>query len=403
MKRLLVVVVAACGAPGHPEQPAQPCARTPLTAAWAGSNREALTELIDAKACSGHPVATFDWDNTVVKNDVGDATTFYALAHDSYLRPASWRDTSKFLTDAAIAELDAACGHGAPGTPLPTAETPACTDEILSIYDGKTRAGAPAFAGAFDHRRLEPAYAWTAQLLAGHTADEVRALASAAIDASLAAPEGAMQTLGTSSKPAWLRIYDQQRELIAGLHARGFDVWVITASPQQVVQAISSRVGIPADHVIGIRMIEAGGKLTARLAGCGPSHDGDDTIIPYIEGKRCWVNKVVFGDDTPHAIERRPDGQRQTFAAGDAESDTAFVGDAAIHLVIDRHKEMLMCSALRDADGAWIVNPLFLDPMPVRTAAYPCASTSCWTTDGTPAPCTDHAGATIPDQAPKQP
>lgn len=33
------------------------------------------------------PVAVFDWDNTVVKNDIGDATFYYMLKHDEILQP----------------------------------------------------------------------------------------------------------------------------------------------------------------------------------------------------------------------------------------------------------------------------------------------------------------------------
>jgi phosphoglycolate phosphatase-like HAD superfamily hydrolase len=374
-----VLLAAACHPQGHP---APACAPISLTApGWAGTNREDLTRWIDSRGCASAgfdaakpPVALFDWDNTIVKNDVGDAVTFYALAHDRVLRPASWKDTSRFLTDAAISSLAAVCGDGAAGQPLPTSTNPRCADEIFAIYDTlKTTGGADAFAG-YDSRTLQPAYAWTAQLLAGHTPDEVRALAHAAIDPELAAPHGAVQTIGSHRDvTAWLRFYDPQLDLIAALHSRGYDVWVISASPQVVLETVAPRAGVDPSHVIGIRSQPADGKLTAHFEGCGPVADGADALIPYIEGKRCWVNKVVFGDRTPRAIERRPDGARQTFAAGDSDSDVEFVRDATWKLVIDRHKPALMCLALANEADSWRVQPMFIDPMGPPEKEYSCA------------------------------
>jgi len=69
--------------------------------------------------------------------------------------------------------------------------------------------------------------------------------------------------------------------------------------PRSAIAAVAPLVGIAADHVVGIRSITDGaGKLTYRFEGCGTVADGDASMITYIEGKRCWVNKVVFGDAT---------------------------------------------------------------------------------------------------------
>ena len=408
IRNTLFLASVACSS--HAASPHVTCTPTALHApGWASTNRDDLTHALDRRGCANpgydaraRPIALFDWDNTVVKNDFGDALTYYAIAHDKILQPPNgdWKQTSHYLTDDAAAALAKACGNGPAGQPLHTSGNVACADEILAVYDGKTMAGTPAFA-RYDHRRLEPAYAWTAQLLAGRTPDELRQLAHAAVEPELAAAPGTTQTIGTHKDLAgWVRFYDEEKELIAALSSRGFDVWVITASPQLLIQEFAPQVGIAADHVIGIRPLLDGGKLSYRLEGCGPVADGEDGVIPYIEGKRCWVNKVVFGDTSPHAIERRPDGTRQVFAAGDSDSDAAFVGDAEVKLVIDRHKASLMCLARNNEGGSWHVNPMFLDPMAPATAPYACASTACWDAAGTPVPCTDSTGKPIADQQP---
>ncbi|WP_437536236.1 haloacid dehalogenase-like hydrolase [Sorangium sp. So ce726] len=389
---------------------------------WYGDNRQRLDGMIDEHGASGpdydpdrKPVAVFDWDNTVIKNDVGDATMFWMLLHDKILQPpgGNWALTSPYLTAAAVASLGEACGAAAePGEPLPTGSSPACADEILSVYvDGETTSGEPAFAG-YNHRTMEPAYAWLAQLGAGYSADEITAFAGSAIRESLAAEEGAVQTVGTrAGLTAWLRIYDPIRDLIGAMQKNGFDVWVVSASPQSVVEPFAERVNIAADRVIGIRQVTTEeGVLTYDLQGCGPVPDGTNagdgeftgnSLITFIEGKRCWINKVIFGESGPAALEKNPDAsKRPVFGAGDSDTDLSFLQDAtALRLAINRNKKELMCNAYRNHAGTWLINPMFILPKGHLASGYACSTTACVDEAGAAGPCLDEAGAVIPDQA----
>ncbi len=266
--------------------------------------------------------------------------------------------------------------------------------------DNLTRGGAAAFAG-HDFRRMEPTYAWTAQLLAGHTHEEVQQLARDAAKPQLDAAVGTTQVVGTRTVNGWLRIYPQISELIKAARSRGYDVWVITASPEDVVRAVAPLAGIDPERVIGIRsMTDAKSKLTYSFQGCGPVADGNQSMISYIEGKRCWVNKIVFGDKTEAAIQRRRD-PRQVFAAGDSDTDIEFLRDSTYKLVINRNKKEIMCYAYRNEGDSWRVNPMFIEPRPKQTTSYPCSTTACKAADGTAGPCLDEKGAVIPDQADK--
>jgi phosphoserine phosphatase len=273
-----------------------------------------------------------------------------------------------------------------------------CADEILSVYiDSKTRAGEPAFAG-HDYRTMEPAYAWTAQLLAGYTKAEVFDFANQAINQHLAAAQGATWTVGTRSVAGWFRVYDQIEDLIGTMQSAGFDVWVISASPQPVVEAFAPRVGVAPDHVIGIhQLVDTAGAYTYDFEGCGAVADGANTMISYIEGKRCWANKVVFGDSTAAASQRRPDGTRQLFGAGDSDTDVEFLRDATYKLVLNRNKKELMCNAYNNAGESWIVNPMFISPK-AQSADYPCPTESCKDASGAYVACRDEVGALIPVQ-----
>ncbi|MGI5453263.1 haloacid dehalogenase-like hydrolase [Streptomyces sp. CA-249302] len=398
----LVAAAATLAAAPTPHPVAADCPR--LTTTWYGDNRDHLQQVIDERGtCSGgsrHPVAVFDWDNTVTKNDVTDATLSWALRHDRLLRPARWKDTSAWLTDAAAKTLTQTCGTGA-GEPLRTSTNPRCTDEILDIREnGTTASGAPAFAGAWNHRRTVPQYAWVPQLFAGRTPAELTEYARRARAEALAAPVGATRTLGTHTVPAYVRYYTQQRDLIRTLHRAGFDVYIVSAGSEPITEVWSRGVGIDAAHTIAIRsVLDRRGRITVWNQGCGGVPATRGAAIPYIDGKRCWINQEIYGVQGPAAWQRQPWPYRPALAAGDADTDVTFVGDATgAHLVLNRNKPELMCRAHDDTDGRWLVNPMFIDPMPRRPAPYPCSTTAYNAPDGSRRPLLREDGSVVPDQ-----
>ncbi|MES4892755.1 haloacid dehalogenase-like hydrolase [Streptomyces sp. NPDC096012] len=371
---------------------------------WYGGNRERLQRVIDARGtCSGHrgAVAAFDWDNTITKNDVTDATLSWALRHDRLPRPARWKDTSAWLTDSADRALTAACGSGA-GARLRTSDRPHCTDEIVEIREnGTTMSGAAAFAGRWNHRRTVPQYAWVPQLFAGRTPAEVAAYARAARSEALAAPIGATRTLGTHTVPAYIRYYDQQRDLVRTLQRAGFRVYIVSAGSEPVTEVWSRAIGVDAAHTIAIRsVLDRRGRITTRNEGCGDVPASRGAAIPYIDGKRCWINQEIYGVHGARAWHKQPWKRRPAVAGGDADTDVTFVGDATgAHVVINRNKPELMCRAYDDADGRWLINPMFIEPLPRRPEPYPCSTTARTAPDGTHQPVRRADGSPVPDQA----
>jgi phosphoglycolate phosphatase-like HAD superfamily hydrolase len=332
-----------------------------------------------------------------MRNDIGDATMAWILAHDQVLQPPGrdWSVTSSVLTPEALGALHAACdGLAEPGRPLPTRESPACADAIYTVYDvGKTPAGAPGWTRQLTLTNDEPD-TWLARLLAGHTPAEVAGFARAAFQEGTAAPVGATHAVGTKQEvTAYLRIYPEMRDLVGALKDSGFDVWVVSASPQHVVEVVSAQVGVAADHTIGIQtMVGADGRLGRQLEPCGES---GETVITYHQGKRCFINKVIFRQPPSAQLSRADAAHRQVFAAGDSDTDVAFVQDATdLKLVIDRHKVILMCNAIANAGGRWLVQPMFFDPLPARGSPYPCSTT----TDQAGRPLLDEDGKPLADQ-----
>jgi hypothetical protein len=266
-------------------------------------------------------VAIFDWDNTIIKNDIGDATFFYMVNNDKVLQPPSknWSLTSPYLTSDAVNALNTACDTlAAAGQPLSTSTNVACANELYSIYDAeKTTGGKAAFAG-YNYRRMEAAYAWAVQLGAGYTPAQIHGFADAAIAFNMANPIGTTQTLGSNTGlNGYVRVYDQIKDLMGTLQANGFDVWVSSASSQQAVERFAAYVNVAPDHVIGVRLLlDSGGKLTYNIQGCGGIPDGTNdgagnftgnSLITYVDGKRCWANKVIWGDNSAAALATNPD------------------------------------------------------------------------------------------------
>ena len=384
VKRLIAIALAghvfgACGG----AQPAPKTTNAPVASVrhldpkspWLDRNRARIDAMLDSLHGQKR-VAVFDWDNTMMRNDIGDATFFYMLQHDLILQPPNrdWSITSKHLTPAARAEL-AACDKAAePGKPLATSKSVVCADVLVHVYDeGKTLTNKPAWDD--DTKTIHYSYAWGAQLQAGHTPEEMHAIATRAYEENAAAPIGTTQTIGTAKDlAAWVRIYEPMHDLQDSLRAAGFDVWVVSASSQPLVEVVASHVGVDANHAVGIRTMIKDGKLDYRLQGCGTEPDGADTVITFNEGKRCWINRAIFHLAENEQLSRATDPtKRPTFAAGDSDTDLAMVQDAtALKLVIDRNKHALMCNAWSNDGDRWLVQPMFIEPLPPHAEPYDC-------------------------------
>jgi phosphoserine phosphatase len=331
--------------------------QTPVSQ-WSGDNEEKINKYLDSVKTLTFPVAIFDWDNTVIKNDIGDAVMMWMVKHDQILRPLSWRKTSRWLKDSAVKNLERHCSHVARLEPLKTSTKRLCSDTILSIYfEGK------AWKETYNKDTMEPAYAWLASLLAGYTPAKAQAIAGEAINSNLKSP---------LDSPSYIRVYPQMKKLIADLKQRGVDVWIVSASPQPAVEAFGKHVDIAPEKIIGIRnVLDKKGLLTSTIQGCGPYKDGNQDIITYRQGKRCWINKTIFNmTNTQDQMEQR---SPISFAAGDSDTDAYFLKDASdLHIVINRNKPEVMCNALANRDAKWLINPMFIDPKSKRLAPYDC-------------------------------
>jgi len=377
---------------------------------WVQANRDAINAMLAKHGIASgtfdpakRPVAVFDWDNTVLKNDIGDATFAWMVKHDVILQPPNkdWGLTSPELTADAKAALKAACdAAAAAGSPLPTSTNAGCAAEIMSIYyNGKTTISNDAWPSKGVTTTTNYAYGWASQLQAGHSPSEVRSWAVAAFEENVGNPVGSKQIVGGVEMAGYVRVYDQIRDLAETLTENGFDVWILTASPQYVVEAISEEIGVPPHRVVGIRPTLTGGKITYGFQGCGTLTDGQTSLITFYNGKRCWINKVIFGEPPASQLAPNPDpSKRPVFVAGDSDTDLAMLKDATVlKLVIERNKIEVSCNAYANHQNKWLHQPMFIEPKPAPTAgAFDCPAAK----DPEGNPIVDEAGQTFPKKLP---
>ena len=59
------------------------------------------------------------------------------------------------------------------------------------------------------------------------------------------------------------------------------------------------------------------------------------------------------------------------------------VSDATLaHVVLNRTADEVMCRAYDDADGRWLVTPMFIEPLPRMPGRYPCSTEGAERSDG---------------------
>ncbi|PKN24983.1 MAG: hypothetical protein CVU65_10120 [Deltaproteobacteria bacterium HGW-Deltaproteobacteria-22] len=314
-------------------------------------------ELAVAPGHDDAPFAVFDWDHTLFHGDIGDALFLHMVKNHGFFRPETWQDTSLFLTHEAV---DALAGL----TPRDSARLPGpggsgLAREMVSIYlHHRTSGGAAAFSG-FNPETTHPSYAWCASLLAGHTPAQVADLTHEVMVHLFNRPVGTTGELaGLHGWADWARPATPMINLATRLQAAGVPVWIVSASPQHVVETCARHVGLDPVRVIGVRSrLASDGRLLSRLETCG-GHDG---VIPYDLGKRCWIQRIICGRTDP-CLERSDDQTRARlwFAAGDSDGDLAFLQDATrLRLVIAHRDNRAVGLATGNEDGRWLVNPPF--------------------------------------------
>lgn len=330
---LLLAAALLCAAPSAAKQ---------LGGRWTAENASALAAFLGrAEGTLGRKVAVFDFDNTCILNDIGDAT-FHLMV-----------DGAEF--EAAATSADGLWGYFEEGDRNPVKEAleslleekrrrPRRPVRELGAYPRYRKLLYKAYEELCSREGNETCYGWVVRLQAGLTPKRAGALAAAALRLELGRPLGEERlTLGPDDREpvtaaTGIRPYAEIRRLMRDLSKRGVEVWIVSASGQYLVERAALELfGLPAARVIGTRVAVRDGRLTTELES-----------VPYRAGKVKAIRELI--------------GARPLLAAGDSDGDWEMLDYASdLRILLDRGKAVSAHAREQASRGElWLIQPPFL-------------------------------------------
>lgn len=286
--------------------------------------RQALVELEGEDG----PVAVFDFDNTLIRGDIGELFSHYLIDEFSY----------RYDLDAFWALIDREDGR----------ESIRALTQALRGVSPRARARSRVYCdylaemGAVYGRKYaragkEACFRWAVRLHVGLSPAQIREWTHEAIDREIRRPL-AVESRRTGRGEVvrirrGIRRHVEMRELMDTLVARGFEVWVVSATNQWSVEAFAERAfGVPRERVLGNRVAEGEDGLLC-----------DTTLEP-----------VLFGQGKVEIIEEVI-GRRPALVFGDSVTDREMMR-LATHLavLVDRGEEAMLRAA---KTHGWAVQP----------------------------------------------
>ena len=94
------------------------------------------------------------------------------------------------------------------------------------------------------------------------------------------------------------KFYPEMRELLANLNIYGFEIWVLTASPELLYQQfVHENLGIPENRILGVKSVVSDGKVTNKLVYPIPQDEGKaEAIQTFIKAQPLFVGGNSRGD-----------------------------------------------------------------------------------------------------------
>lgn len=253
------------------------------TGGWSAEVGALVDDLVEAhpKGPSNgrRPAVVFDFDQTMILGDLGFAAVAYQVRHLRYGFDPAVAGTA---FPPEVARLFATVE---PAPSLPPARS-ALEAAVLSRYDTiRSTQG------------VDAALSWLAAGLEGLTVEEARQLGRDVLAAGQAEPVCSRTWTGPDGTPTtWpsgIRVREPVRWMVDRLDAAGFEVWIVSASPEPLVEGAAEVYGIPPERVVGVRSAEAGGRLTAQVLPPLPYRQGK---VEALKATLAARPALVFGD-----------------------------------------------------------------------------------------------------------
>lgn len=318
---------------------------------WGADARIGLERLIKQQAGKGE-IAVFDFDNTLICGDIGEAVL------------------AVLVRDKAIQPVESLCPSFRLNAKVVSARH---TPDLIGYYEALLN---PTVHGSKDKAPLSNAYAWAVQIMSGLTLRQIMEATQRAFSLSrqaLLAPIEISPGVAPFPAPSF---YPQAARLIASLLSSGWGVWIVSASnvwsvrwmvkfalnPQ--LESLGASGGIPSNQVLGLSVLlaDSNGQLhkdTVLLKTRSDyrelkHHAMDDfKLTPLLEFPvPAYSGKVARIMDQ---IGRTP-----LLAAGDSPGDLPMLSYSRNRLWIRRRNKPAFQTAMRAArretgSGGWFV------------------------------------------------
>ncbi|MCU1737843.1 MULTISPECIES: HAD family hydrolase [Pseudomonas] len=335
-------------------------------ARWSPLNQKRLQAVIDqhgVKSASYHPdkrpYAVFDWDNTCIMNDCEEALLVYQMNNLQYkLSPDEFAAVLRqdvpngpFMKDyltvdgkpvnmediAADVEADYRWLHanyqGLAGSK--SLEEIHATDQFKDFFTKLYF----MYDAICDSYPVEIGYKWIIYFYKNMSTAELQAMAEASNNHDLGDGLRKVKYESPSSLPGkagvvadthfhGIRIHEEIRGLMHTLRANGIDVYISTASIDDVVRVFAGNpnygYGVPPENVIGLRLAMTDGKYESRYL--------PDWHFNYGPGKTIGIKNILVAKK----------GYGPVLVAGDSDGDAWMLRDfkdTAVGVIVNRMKK----------------------------------------------------------------
>ncbi|WP_314059941.1 haloacid dehalogenase-like hydrolase [uncultured Vagococcus sp.] len=323
---------------------------------WEESIYRKLCKLIDQQQ-NQQQYVVFDWDNTCIINDIGEAVFNYQL-----------KELSFELNPEELAEV---LVKGIPSDSFKTwnnLEGKALNVELLAadivasyrlLYQASRREGERSvdvtgtaayqefitkmrflYDAIGDSFSADVSYPWVTYFLAGKTAKEIHDLVEATLAEELTrslsyetweSPEAYGSQSGQVSIrfKRGIRLIPEMQELMAELTEKGIRVYIVSASNREVILPFATSrkfgYGLATEDVYGMRLKQQGGRMLPEL--------DDEFAQTQGVGKTLTIKELIAS---------RHQNSGPIMVAGDSDGDVSMLSDfpdTELAIIIDRHKK----------------------------------------------------------------
>ena len=76
------------------------------------------------------------------------------------------------------------------------------------------------------------------------------------------------------------KMYPEMKQLLANLKDYGFEIWIVTASPEFCMRICAEQLGIPQERILGVKsLVTADGVTTGQLVYPVPQDNGKAEVV----------------------------------------------------------------------------------------------------------------------------